>query len=82
MLYQDRNGTYTSYTLEDGSFVGTQKEYEPFVTFDVKLQWTAEKYLVYLDVNNLLNKQYFDIGNVQQPGIWVKAGVKIRLTYR
>ncbi len=82
MLYQDRNGTYSAYTFQNGSFVESQKEYEPYVTVDLRLQWTAEKYLVYLDINNLLNKQYFDIGNVQQPGIWVKAGVKISLTYR
>ncbi len=82
MLYQDRNGTYSAYTIQDGSFVQVQREYEPFVTVDARLQWTAEKYMLFLDINNLLNKQYFDIGSVQQPGIWVKVGVKINLTYR
>lgn len=82
MLYQDRNGTYTEYTFENGSFVEAQKEYGSFVTVDARLQWAAEKYLVYLDINNLLNKHYFDIGNVQQPGIWAKLGVKININYQ
>ncbi len=70
------------YTFENGSFVESQKEYESFVTVDMRLQWPAEKYMVYLDINNLFNKQYFDIGSVQQPGIWVKAGIKINIKYQ
>ncbi len=82
LLYQERNGTYTVYVLDEGTFVGSQKEYEPFVTVDMRLQWLADKYMVYLDINNVFNKKYFDIGNVLQPGIWVKAGIKIDIKYR
>ena len=33
-----------------------------------------EKYNAYVGVNNLLNSDYTDIGNVHQPGRWLKAG--------
>ena len=35
----------------------------------------ADKYNAYIGVNNLLNTDYIDIGNVQQPGRWLRAGV-------
>jgi hypothetical protein len=32
-----------------------------------------------LEASNLLNKSYYDYGNVENPGIWVKAGTAIKL---
>jgi iron complex outermembrane receptor protein len=34
-----------------------------------------DKYNAYVGVNNLLDSDYSDIGNVQQPGRWIKAGL-------
>ncbi len=79
--YNDRNGNYTAYEQENGQYIPVQVPYGPFATVDVRMQWLAEKYLLYVDVENMFNKKYYDIGNVLQPGIWVKAGVKIILTY-
>ena len=35
----------------------------------------ADKYNAYIGVNNLLNTDYVDVRNVQQPGRWLRAGV-------
>ena len=81
LVYQDRNGTYTSYENHNGEYIPVQKEYEPFVTVDLRIQWHTDKCLLYMDIDNIFNKKYYDIGNVLQPGIWIKAGIKIELVY-
>jgi iron complex outermembrane receptor protein len=81
VAYRDRNGSYTAYEYINGDYIPFQVSYDPFVTVDMRLQWTALKYLLYVDVDNMFNKKYYDIGNVLQPGIWIKAGVKFNLTY-
>jgi iron complex outermembrane receptor protein len=56
-------------------------EYAPLWLVDSRINWNRNLVTLYLEVNNLLNTTYFDYGNVEQPGIWGKAGVvlKIRL---
>ena len=81
LVYQDRNGSYTAYEEQNGEYTPVQVQYEPFVTVDMRIQWLANKYFLYVDIDNVFNKKYYDIGNVLQPGIWVKAGIKIDLVY-
>jgi iron complex outermembrane receptor protein len=81
IVYRDRNGYYTAYEHINGDYIPFQVPYDPFVTVDMRLQWTALKYMLFVDVDNMFNKKYYDIGNVLQPGIWVKAGVKFNLIY-
>lgn len=68
--YQDRNGQY----IKDGQPVS----YSPYATLDVKLQWTAPNYQVYVQGTNVTNTHYYDLGNVPQPGIWVMAGARVK----
>ena len=71
--WQDRVGSYTN-------FDGEVKEYSPYMLMDARLQWEARRYVLYTEVNNLLdNRSYVDFGNVPQPGIWVVAGLRVKL---
>ena len=70
--YQDRAGTFTD---TDGQV----RPYEPFSILDARLQWANSRYNIYLEGNNLTNKQYFDYGSVPQPGIWAIAGISFSL---
>jgi iron complex outermembrane receptor protein len=81
VVYRDRNGYYTAYEHVNGDYIPVQVPYDPFVTVDMRLMWTALKYMLFVDVDNMFNKKYYDIGNVLQPGIWIKAGVKFNLIY-
>ena len=58
-----------------GAFV----PYSPYSLLDARLALDADRYKVYVEANNLLNKTYYDHGNIPQPGIWVKAGVSWRI---
>ena len=73
--WQDRMGDYTDFSnkeLPDGVL----KPYPSFCLVDVKVQWTEQKYQIFAEANNLLNRTYFDLGNIPQAGFWFKAGVK------
>ena len=70
--YQDRAGTFTD---TDGQV----RPYEPYSILDARLQWANSRYNIYLEGNNLTNRQYFDYGSVPQPGFWAIAGISFNL---
>ncbi len=74
--YQDRNGTYTSWI---GNKYGNEVDYAPLWLLDSRLNWNRNHFVFYIEANNLLNKTYFDYGNVEQPGFWAKAGVVLKI---
>ena len=53
--------------------------YEPYTKIDVKLQWMAPTYNIYVKADNITNHHYYDLGGVRQPGIWVMAGGSLRI---
>ena len=70
--YQDRNGTYTFW---DGSKYGNEVAYKPFVLIDSRLHWTKKNTNVYLEASNLLDKTYYDFGNIAQSGRSLRIGI-------
>ena len=70
--WQDRRGIYTD-------FDGTVKEYSPYSVVDARLSWTAPKYKLYLEANNIFDKTYIDYGCVPQPGTWLIADLSVEL---
>ena len=70
--WQDRVGSY----LSDGKLVG----YHPYAMLDAKLQWDAPKYQVYVQATNITNHHYYDLAAVPQPGIWLMAGARLKLS--
>ena len=76
---QDRNGTYTQYT--DGSY-GKEVTYKTFALVDGKLNYIYKLVNLYLSVSNLFNVTYYDIGNVVQPGRWIKAGLRFNINFK
>lgn len=85
--WQDRMGSYVRYsgTYVDpatgylrGQSTGQLVNYSPYATLDLKLAWTAEVYQIFVQGTNITNHKYYDLGNVQQPGIWVMAGARVK----
>ena len=75
--YQDREGTFNYY---DGIVYTGEREYRPFWTFDVKASYKVSGMNFFVTANNLFDRQFYDIGNVIQPGRWIKAGVSFGLS--
>jgi len=69
---QDREGYYTDAT-------DIKQDYKLVSLSDIRLSWTRPQYRLYADVVNCFNAEYQDIGNVPQPGRWVKFGASVTL---
>jgi len=63
----------------DNALTGKSEKYGTFGNLDLKLMWTDKLYTLYVKANNLTNHKYYDIANVQQPGLWVMGGVKFNV---
>lgn len=75
--WQNRAGAFEYYASPSAKPM--KKNYDPFWLVNTRLAWKKETYEVYTQVANLLDKSYYDIGNVVQPGRWISGGVKIYL---
>ena len=70
--WQDRVGQYTD-------FDGIVQDYRPYALVDARLSWQQPKYQVYLEANNLFDKDYVDFGHVEEPGRWLIMGLQVSL---
>lgn len=77
--YQDRNGQYQLF--EATKAVG-MVDYLPFALVDLRIDWSIAGWVLYATANNLFNTSYVDIGNVEQPGRWLKLGVTKTIEFR
>ena len=67
--FQDRTGTYLDFASN------TEMAYRPYLLCNLKINLHLHKTQVFIEATNLFNTPYFDLGNIPQPGIWVKGGV-------
>ena len=70
--FQDREGTYTEFVDNEW---GSEVEYKPFWLFDAKVNYNLNDLNIFISVNNIFDLSYNDIGNIVQPGRWIKAGI-------
>lgn len=75
-LWQDRAGSYTDFPS------GDEIAYAPFTIIDAGTSFSLNAGLNFsLQVSNVFNTVYSDIGNVPVPGRWIRAGINLRLPY-
>jgi iron complex outermembrane receptor protein len=69
-----------SYQKREGTYLGTENEevpYKGFILADIRMIYNRRSMSIYLDVSNLFNTEYLYIGNLPQPGRWVKCGINL-----
>jgi iron complex outermembrane receptor protein len=71
--YQDREGGY----VKTGA--SNETAYPAFYTLDGRVKKSTRFADVYVDVNNIFNAKYEDLGNIEQPGRVISAGVAFRI---
>ena len=71
MVLKDRRGWF------DNATTGARQYYGTFATLDLKVQWTAPHYTLYVKATNLTGHRYYDYPNVLEPGLWALGGVKV-----
>ncbi|MCK5731184.1 MAG: TonB-dependent receptor, partial [Draconibacterium sp.] len=74
--YQNREGTYTEFV--DNNW-GNEVKYKPFWMFDAKVNSNWKNLNIFVSVNNIFDLNYNDIGNVTQPGRWLKTGISYKI---
>jgi iron complex outermembrane receptor protein len=70
---QKRMGFYERY--ENLEKIGNAP-YSAFSTFDLKLNYQCNDLQFNLNMNNLYNTRYFDLGNIPQAGFWLTGGIR------
>ena len=80
--YQDRMGAYVKYspvqTTDGIAYNAATHDYDPYCLFDAKLTWKEPHYTIYIQCDNIFGKEYYDIGNVKQPGAWIMVGANYK----
>ncbi|WP_232468349.1 TonB-dependent receptor plug domain-containing protein [Alkalitalea saponilacus] len=74
--FQEREGGFTS------SSTGIYQTYQPFWRTDFRINWqpkVSPDYILHLyaEATNLFDKRYADLGELYQPGRWVRMGVRM-----
>ncbi len=72
--HQDREGDYIDFQS------GNEIDYEPFWLVAARATFSIfNNSSIFLEVNNILDNQYIDFGNIPQPGRWARFGVKFNM---
>ena len=53
----------------------------PYSLLDAKLSYDLSRLNLYLRAYNLLDRTWYDFGDIPQPGIWLMAGVSCKLPF-
>ncbi|MGE4586182.1 MAG: TonB-dependent receptor plug domain-containing protein [Mangrovibacterium sp.] len=77
--FQDRHGSYERY--EDNAYTG-QASYPSFWLTDIKLIYHTGGFRFWLSGSNLFDQNYVDLGNIEQPGRWISAGINWKFLFR
>jgi iron complex outermembrane receptor protein len=80
--WQERKGNYTPYTLINNIMTEQPSQKYPSVWLvNVRIQWSNPKWNIYTEGSNLFDKKWYDIGSVEQPGFWLRAGFSYNLNF-
>lgn len=77
-VYQERAGAYELYIdkVSQGDV-----NYDPFALLNAKLWYQLKQFKTFVEASNVLNKTYVDIGNVPQPGRWIRVGIQFNVDF-
>jgi iron complex outermembrane receptor protein len=74
--WQQRKGNFIPY---NNGVAQPARNYPSVWLVDVRLQWTEKNWKAYAEIANLFDKKWYDIGSVEQPGIWFRVGFSYNL---
>lgn len=74
--YRDRKGEYTSYETDP---TGEKRSFPAYGLVNIKINYEHSVAKFYIEISNVLNQKCFDIGDIEQPGIWIIGGIKCKM---
>jgi len=76
ITHQQRRGEFVN------ASTGTAQSFKPFTLVDFKIKHQRNGLGIFAEVANLFNVSYIDIGNIPQPGRWMRAGISYQLDFK
>lgn len=73
LSYQNRNGQFTD------AATSQLQDYPDVLLINARLAYNYKMARIYISGQNLLDKTYYDRGNVELPGMWIWSGVEFTL---
>ena len=81
--WQDRNGTYDDYSrYNPATKTSPPNPYKSFMLVDGKVFYTTKFIRAFIETSNIFNVDYFDLGNIVQPGRWFKVGLEVKVGWK
>lgn len=78
-IFQERNGSFNLYDQQ------TQNEkevlYGQYHIVNFKVSYETKNQIYYLQGSNIFDLKYYDYSNIESPGRWISAGLKININY-
>ena len=75
IMGQDRNGSYSD------AETGKEEDYDPFLLVDAKLRYKMGYFTTFIEASNIFAVDYFDHGNLEMPGRWIRVGANLNLNF-
>jgi vitamin B12 transporter len=76
--YLEREGSYITYDFNNNSYVSNP--FRPYWLVDMRISYTWKSVGLYLEATNFFNVEYVDAGSIYQPGRWLSAGLKYKIS--
>jgi iron complex outermembrane receptor protein len=76
--YQDREGAFQYYDSIEKVY-GEEKEYEPFIMLDAKLNFQYKQAVFFIEASNLLDETYYEFSNIPNPGRTLRCGFRAEI---
>jgi len=77
LRWYDRNGAYLSYDIDTG--ISEDLPYKSYWLNDLSLNYDLRQLSFHIDISNIFDVGYMDLGSVIQPGRWIIGGVRYEL---
>jgi iron complex outermembrane receptor protein len=75
LSYQERKGEYVNTK-------GDEIAFKSILLTDIKISAQKEDLTLFLQASNLFDEEYFDIGNVANPGRWISIGMNYKFNFK
>ena len=75
LLYQSRNGSYIDY--DPATKTKFLTSFKPYWLADMRITYSKDPLKTFVEISNLFNARYTDVGNLFQPGRWITCGIQI-----
>lgn len=73
-IFRDRNGSFPVFDSSENQYL-PDRSYQPYWLLNSSLNYYWKNWDFSIEITNLADRDYFDMGHIEMPGRWIKIGV-------